>query len=374
MKKINILASLFAGLLIMSSCQNDRDSNPEFHDPTTFVLNTPAYVNSTYDLKSSTSIELTCSQADYGYTAPAVYAVQISVKSDFSDYEELATSYTTARMAVDASEIATAATTLALRADENLTEDDFPTVSPLYIRLKSALPSGSGEILSNIIELPNVRLYFALPAVTLPTKMYLIGSVTDWSWDKALDMVQTYAQNGTFWKLVYLPEDAEIKFNQNTSWDGGQFGAGVTLQDNANAGLSGTDNIVVGNAGWYLIVVRATLSGRNFSYTVEFNKPDVYLFGPANGGTWAAGDAFLFTVPETADDYFVSPEFSADADADSGVRACVIINGEDWWHSEFIVIDGQLQYRATGGDQDRVTGKKGQKLYINFTNGTGKIE
>ena len=40
------------------------------------------------------------------------------------------------------------------------------------------------------------------------------------------------------------------------------------------AGLSGDGNIVVANAGWYLVVVKAEIVGRNIVYTVEFNKPE----------------------------------------------------------------------------------------------------
>ena len=40
-----------------------------------------------------------------------------------------------------------------------------------------------------------------------------------------------------------------------------------------------------------------------------------------------------------------------------------------------MVFDGKLEYRGKGGDQEpRVAGVAGQKLYINFTQKTGKIE
>ena len=39
-----------------------------------------------------------------------------------------------------------------------------------------------------------------------------------------------------------------------------------------------------------------------------------------------------------------------------------------------MVFDGKLEYRGAGGDQDRVPVTAGQKLYINFTNDTGRIE
>ena len=63
-----------------------------------------------------------------------------------------------------------------------------------------------------------------------------------------------------------------------------------------------------------------------------------------------------------------------DTDGDGGIRACVSIEGCDWWKTEFMVFNGELKYRATGGDQERVNGTKGQVLSINFTQGTGDIK
>lgn len=79
-----------------------------------------------------------------------------------------------------------------------------------------------------------------------------------------------------------------------------------------------------------------------------------------------------FEVPATADDYFVSPAFAQDAP--EGPRAYVKIDGYDWWKSEFMVFDNKLTYRGAGGDLDRIVTKAGQKMYLNFTNDTGKIE
>ena len=50
------------------------------------------------------------------------------------------------------------------------------------------------------------------------------------------------------------------------------------------------------------------------------------------------------------------------------------IPGFDWWKSEFMVFDGKIVYRGTGGDQDRVMGSAGEKLYLNFGNETGEIK
>ena len=79
-------------------------------------------------------------------------------------------------------------------------------------------------------------------------------------------------------------------------------------------------------------------------------------------------------IPTTLDGQFVSPAFAKSVpggDGD-GVRAYVKIEGFDWWKTEFMVFDGKIKYRGAGGDQDRVAGSAGQKLYLNFANDTGE--
>ncbi len=385
MRKLYISAALMLGVLAFSACE-DQDATPVFQEPTTFVLNTPAYVNGTYDLEKSTSLELTCSQPDYGFTAGTSYAVEVSLSGVFDGTEStvLDTKYTTARMNVDAAELAAALTALATAADPTLTEEDFPMDTEVHVRLIASLTaSGKGEIVSNSIILPNVRLHFALPAVNLPDELYLIGQCNGWDWGAAYEFVPAYdnatnTEKKTFWRLAYLPADGGLKFNFNKAWDGNEVGfAGVKAKDNANAGVKASDdgNIVVTTGAWYLVVVDMTLDGRNYVYNVQFNKPNVYLMGtnaPVND--WSINDANLFTVPTDADGSFVSPAFAYDTDGDGGIRACVSIDGHDWWKTEFMVFDGKLKYRATGPDQERVNGKKGQVLSINFTKGTGSIK
>ena len=342
------------------------------------MLNTPAYVNTTYDLTNSKSIELTCSQPDFGYTAPTIYSVEVSLNQDFAEPVKLDTKYTTAKMDVDASEMALAVTNLAVA--QGKVEADFPITTSVYVRIIAELASATetiSSITSNVINLPSVKTDFALPPVVLPTKLYLIGEYCAWDWGKALEMIPCHdGTTGTFWSLVYLPKGG-IKFNTATAWDGNEIGyAGCTAVDNYKAGLSDSGgNIGVDRAGWYLIVIRSAVNGRNIDYTIEFNEPAVWLIGGVikEGGDWTeCADGWKFTVPETADADFVSPAFAADAP--EGPRAYVKVDGFDWWKSEFMVFDGKLKYRAAGSDLDRVTSKAGQKMYINFTKGTGKIE
>jgi hypothetical protein len=381
MRKIYNITMLLACLTFLWSCESEDRLTAL--TPGSFVLNTPVYVSGVYDLKYTETIQLTTSQPDYGFTAATTYKVQVATKNAFTDFVTLPTSYNQAKMDVNASEIA-----LALMSLIDVTEEaDFPTEAfPLFIRLSAELSNGSHKVLSNIIELPKVKSYFALDPMVMPENMYIIGNVAGaWNWDAATVMVPVYGTDGQFWAVQYLGKEgdnnAEIKFNFAKAWNGNEFGTNAVIDDasKALAGVSGDGNIVIGKPGWYIVVVTTEILGRDYIYHVQFLEPKVYLCGNAAGGTWGAGDNNLFTVPDLslgADASFTSPAFIGNAagESDGGVRASIVLPGHDWWHTEFMVFGTELKYRAKGGDQDRVTGSIGQVLKINFTKGTGKIE
>lgn len=371
------IALLSALLCLTTACDDDNNSNPTLKTPSGFTLNTPAYAEgAVYDLERSQTVELTCSQPDYGFTAATVYTVQVSLDNDFTTegkYFTLPSTYSKAKMAVDANEIAVAQTTLAVGKGKK--EEEFPLTSKLYVRLKAALTSGKGEVFSNVISL-NARTKFALNPVTAPKTMNVIGStkgIGEWNWDGCVPMVQTVAQDGTFWRILYFDAGTTMKFNAEKKFDGGEFGGSATLKDNASAGLSDDGgNLKVANAGWYLVVIKTVIQGRDLKYTVSFEKPNVYLIGDVSiGGQWDILPENLFTIPTTADGWFVSPALAKTGE----VRMCVKLEGEDWWHSEFIVLaEGDILYRGTGGDQDRYTQNAGKKVYLNFMTGKGEYK
>lgn len=382
------MALMLAGGLAFSSCEK-QDNSPVFREPSVFVLNTPAYVNTTYDLENSSSIGLTCSQPDYGFTAAVSYKVEVSLTGKWTeldvDYAELGTVYNSARIDVDASELAAAMTALSGKP-----ESAFPFITELYVRLKASLTaSGKGEIVSNVVVLPNVRLHFALPPVITPEQMFINGQCNGWDWGAAYEMVPVWTNsvdNGNdgsarkFWRIAWMPADGGFKINSAKAWDGNEVGyAGVSVTDNAGAGISSSDdgNIVVGNGGWYLIVVNVSVSGRSYVYDVTFDMPYVYAIGLTSpSGTWDILEENRYEIPSSEDGMFKSPALARDFagdDTDGCFRVCIKLDGQEWWHTEFIVLDGGLKYRATGGDQARVGGKAGESLYINFTKGTGEI-
>lgn len=370
-------------LTLMTACSDDNDSNPSIQTPTEFKLNTPALVNTPIDLANSSKIMLTCSQPNYGYTASVQYTVQVATDENMTDAVELSETSSSAKVAINADLLASALTNIYV--EKGKTEADFPMDVKAYFRLKANIVTSNGnvvegtEILSNVVSLNKIHLLFSLPPVNLPSHVYAVGSFCDWKWDNCFDMVQVYGTDNTFWRLVYI-DDSGIKFNSAAEWNGSEVGyAGITVSGDCKDDIIDKDgNIASKNPGWYLVIVTTSVVNREIHYDVQFNKPTIWLIGPAAGSDDFAEEAegWSFTVPTTKDGEFVSPAFvgSVPAGTDKGVRMYVKIPGHDWWHSEFVTLDGKIKYRATGGDQDRATGNVGQQVHLNIAKGTGEIK
>lgn len=380
MKKIYNLILILTTLGMLWSCQ--EDDHVVLQQPDSFVLNVPKYASGIYDLQNMETIEFTTTQPDYGFTAVANYSVEISLDQNFTNYVELPGSYTSAKFNVNAIDIALSL--MSLHGVE--VEEDFPTDPlPLYVRLTSVLNSkNDGAVKSNIIELPRVKGYFALDPVVMPENMYIIGNVAgNWSWDNSTEMIPVWGSPGKFWAMQYLGQtsdgaNAEIKFNYAKAWDGNEFGfEGTAVNQSGTADVAASDsggNIGIGNPGWYIVVVTTEIIGREYGYSVDFYPPNVYLQGETASGNWDTTDeAYRFAVPDLSQGSnaeFVSPPFTNTAE----VRASIQLPGHEWWHTEFIVFDGVFAPRGAGDDQERVTGSAGNRLHINFTEGTGKIQ
>ena len=370
-------------LTLMTACSDDNDSNPSIQTPTEFKLNTPALVNTPIDLANSSKIMLTCSQPNYGYTASVQYTVQVATDENMTDAVELSETSNSAKVEIDAASLASTLTNIYVQKGK--TEADFPMDVKAYFRLKANIVTSNGnvvegtEILSNVVSLNNIHLLFSLPPVNLPSNVYVVGNFCDWKWDNCFDMVQVYGTDNTFWRLVYI-DDNGIKLNSADKWNGSEAGyAGITVSGDCKDDIiDNGGNIASKNPGWYLVIVTTSVVNREIHYDVQFNKPTIWLIGPAAGSTDYAQEAegWSFTVPTTKDGDFVSPAFAGSVpggDGD-GVRMYVKVPGHDWWHSEFVVLSDKIEYRATGGDQARVAGSAGQKVYLNFSKGTGEIK
>ena len=171
MKKIIYSVLLFLGACCaFTSCEDDNDSNPVLVQPTTFVLNTPAYANEVVDLANSENLKLTWSQPDYGFPVVANYYLQLSADGNFNvstaeaeadETKKLVADYITADDAstLCSREYPAADVAKMLQKLCKWAEAEVPAVTEVYVRLLSTIPvSGGvmpavGAITSNVVKI-----------------------------------------------------------------------------------------------------------------------------------------------------------------------------------------------------------------------------
>lgn len=394
----NIIKSLFAPVLVLAlsplftACDSDIDSNPTLQEPTSFVLNTPANAeNNTYDLANADYVNLTCSQPDYGgFPLSTTYNVQVSIDNKFANpdtavsntaaYKELATTYTTAKLPVDASEINDAVVTLYQEANNGA---EYPSTEKrsVYMRLRANITGTQrGNCLSNTISLPNVLATYKAPAITLPTQLFVVGSSIGEPWSTWKALAPVYGMDGEFYTMIYCPANASFKWGTyKNDWRG--YSAIKTVKDDASAGLStnGDGNVVVSKAGWYVVYFVSKIIGKEIQYTLNFEPGAAYIIGNATGSWTDADPAWAMTAPADASSQWVSPAFSSAEE----MRAYIKVPGRDWWRTEFTLYKGGLYFRTVNipsnwatdvGSDYSVSVTAGQKLYVDFDKNTGEVK
>ncbi len=395
-KKIYNISWLWALLAMVTfgftACSEDDDDNPTLdlsHVDEGFVLNTPANAaNNTYDLVNSESLELTCSQPNYGGIPYAVrYYVQVSLENDFTDtdkYIELSTSYTSAKMAVDASEINDAMVELYQTANP---DTDYPNEArALYIKLRAMLDATDnlGETYSNVITLPSVLASYQAPAAEYAEQLYVCGSSIQDAWTSWKVCPPIYGISGEYYTMIYCGAGDSFKWGTyEQDWRG--YTRLSSINDEANAGVSNGDsdggdgNVVISNAGWYTLHFVATISGSSVTYALNIYNAEAGVIGNAwDGASWTEGTDMM-TAPADASGQWESTA----ADGSGELRAYIKVGSYDWWRTEFTLYNGELYWRLVDiadswesnvGADYSVQVATGQKLYVDFNYNTGEVK
>ena len=397
MKKIFKLMLLPAMILplLFTSCSDDNDSNPTLdlsHVADGFVLNQPAYAdNNTYDLISANNVTLSCSQPNYGGVPYVVrYYVQVALDENFktdpenTKYTELATSYTTAKMAVDATEMNNAVVDMFQEANP---DTSVPETMPVYIRLRAVIDGTAdatlGQTYSNVITLPSVKTTYKAPDAEYPDNLFVIGSSIQEAWKSWKTVAPVFGLQGNYYTMIYVPAGGTFKWGTfNGDWRGYSR---LTIVDKAGAGLSqaaSDDNIQVENGGWYALHFVGELSAdkKNINYSLTVYPGTAYVIGAAAGGAWNDSDAaWAMTAPADQTGEWVSPTFTGDGE----LRAYIKIPGIDWYRTEFTIKSGKCYWRDANlitswadnkGADYSVACEAGQKLYVNFDQNTAEVK
>lgn len=261
MKNIKYLVSVCAGLLMLSGCASDKDSNPVMKNPATFTMNAPAYAQNVYNLSSTDSITFTAKQPDYGFTAATSYVLEMSVTGEFADKTDVSDATYTKLTGVLVSPKASVSAADLDYAIQSLSgwqgASECPT-TPISIVLKMiAYPSydASKVISSNTVTL-RVLPYYQDLSVAAPEPPYLVGAcIGSESWSNSATSVGTglvpfftvkgesYDAKTGAGKFVYtgwFPKGEGFKIVKTPGDWNSQWG---------NGGGDGIDNIVKDDGG-----------------------------------------------------------------------------------------------------------------------------
>ncbi len=199
----------------------------------------------------------------------------------------------------------------------------------------------------------------------LPTECYMTGTEFGaWNWgsEGVVTLIPAHSEQGVFWAIRYIENPANgFKFsskNVANDWSAA-FGQ---LTTNVGFTNDGDGNCVVSEAGLYMLEVDFANNELNIHKAEVYGMGDVF-------GSWDEGK-YPFTVDEKL--------FTTTATNASNLRmyAKSVFEAAEgkWWHREFNIYDGKIEYRADGSDQAAVPVTAGQTVTLDFNAGTGTIK
>ena len=300
MKKFAYILAGVAAVFGLSSCEDDKE--PVYTPPTAdteFILNEPALANELFTLTPETTLELTCSQPDYGYSAITQYGVQVSLTEDFADFREVQPegTGTTARMFVKGSNVAVALCELHGWASKDEYVD--PGTEKVYFRVTAELKGIEGSrMVSNVVSYNKVQGYYA---VLEPGRLFVVGAFggnpggINWSVDASVQdyiaarqvLNETGAGSGVYLGVVPFPA-GETYFRFYTGlgdWgnDGELPSIGANPEDNNCTQVTVTAEpnqvpAVAGKGSWY---TQSDFAGGDVTLIFDMNAMQLTLIAGA---------------------------------------------------------------------------------------------
>ena len=276
-----------AGLFVLTSCEDDNESNPTIAQPTTFVLNQPA-VNGNIDLEKSQTVALTWSQpTPYNdFNAPVVptYTVEVSPTGSFNKAFDVNAEDNTGADFFALDETYSSGKNVELNTetlDRMLIQlngwneaSKVPSLIDLSFRVKAAIRDASfreyNPIYSNVVTMKAVPYYIELKPAA-PIIWYMVGNcIGSASWSNGADQVgkglvpmflvpnEEYdkATGGGLTSFTgFFPEDGQFKFVLTP----GDWNTQLNFTNVKNPGSFLIDadgdnhNIGIGEKGYYTI-------------------------------------------------------------------------------------------------------------------------
>ena len=278
----------------LTSCSDDRDSNPTIGTPTQFVVNASPVAGQYIQLSADNKVNLTWSQPNYGYNALATYQIQVGVSNggnitwsqkDGAD-KYLETTYTMCTADISGEEIAEAICEIDGVEDEDHYVDlGFREIA---FRVKSSILDSKGidvpgtAILSNVVTFDHMAAYCAIKSLGV---VYVIGACSGWTEPKAANaealadwrIFETEIGSKIYKGTFNMPEgDLQFRiYTALTGWDGGNSLGHQEADESTDVDFSSgsyTDNYVYpGKGSWNL----TPFAGGNLEITLDMNQGNI---------------------------------------------------------------------------------------------------
>lgn len=225
---------------VLTSCKDDRESNPTIGQPTTFVVNASPLASQYIQLSPDNKVSLTWSQPDYGYNALATYRIQVGVSNNGSvtwntkDGEDkfLESTYTLCKADISGEEIAEAICEIdGFKDEDHYVDQGFREIA---FRVKSSIVDSKGNdvsgttILSNAVTFDHMAAYCAIKSLGT---VWIIGNCGGWTEPKKANaetladwrIFETEIGSKIYQGTVEMPEgDLTFRiYTALTGWDGG---------------------------------------------------------------------------------------------------------------------------------------------------------
>ncbi|WP_430973089.1 SusE domain-containing protein [Sunxiuqinia rutila] len=312
--------------------------------------------------KKAETITVSYTPASYGVNIVKTHKLQFATSEDFANPETFD---------VDASDNSFTFTVGAL--NEFLTEtlalpvDEEKTISA---RIMTHSLEGVDTLYSPVVSFkttPYLDILFA------ENTFYLFGDgVGRIAQNNKLKLHKVAEEADDSWTIVWMEATGTFKLCSDVNFKGviGKVGDPVNGEYTiGNADNRGEDIPVPGTAGYYTVGVNLATN------TLMIEPANVYITGP-NVDAWPVSSVTeenRFKQDTENKTMYLTKSFLG-----GELRLHVThpyISADGWWHAEFIILDGKIEYRADGGDQERVNINGGERtIELDFINQTGKIK
>jgi len=360
-RRLPLLPMLF--LILLTACETDIEKmyvNPS-NTVMPPVLKSEGFTDITIDETNINLIPLVLNwtSSDFGNDVLVEYSLEMATDASFNNSYTVTVGNNAYSKALSCSDLSKWVITNFNGLDAN----DLPVRVNLLMRIYATV-----ALENPTVTIPPEKVYSNTISISVlpynvpdayPAEMFMIGQDFggwDWGSDGVAIMTPVHSFEGHFWCVRYITAGNGFKWCSTRAWNGDFFSLGEDI------GFTTADgNAFVAEDGMYMVYMDMV----NGKISVEPAK--VYGMGDCFGG-WNTA-----TYPFTVDGKTMVATTAHAGELRIYAASDIAPVGGDWWKMEFVPIDGVIEYRGVGNDQDRIPVAAGATVTLDFNAGTGKI-